>query len=195
LDGRTPEPDDYYFVLLPGGHETQSAGNRGARADSRDHRNHRAPAVARAVVAGGSRIPGREAKSHPEVAFLAERRKVIRDVLKNRYGIDRLPASKAELPVLQNLVDDGVFGPEQDYEWRCFGVALGDVVAAEFGLEWIARCDERGAEPALRLSGTSFLVFPQTMLLEPLERNESIDLLHLVDCLQESIREQHPKVS
>jgi hypothetical protein len=124
-----------------------------------------------------------------ELYDLQAQRDAIQEVLRERYGVFNLPAIKADLPILQQLIDERVFSPEQEGEWSCLGVVFGDVIAAELGLHWCAYCDEQGAEPALRLTETSITLFPRTMILKRIENSEEIELDAFIENLAESIEE------
>lgn len=124
-----------------------------------------------------------------EACDLQAQRDVVQDVLRERFGVFSLPTTKADLPVLQQLIDDRVFSPEQESEWSCVGVAFGDVLAAEFGLHWCAYSDEQGAEPALRLDETSITLFPRSMILKRVESGEEINLADLIEGIAASIEE------
>jgi hypothetical protein len=118
-----------------------------------------------------------------ESAFLESQRNLVRDKLRTKYGVYSLPSIKADLPVLQQLLNDRVFSPEQEHEWSSVGVVFGDIVANELGLRWVAHCDEYGAEPALNLDGTSIKLFPRPMILKRIEKRETMDLKHQLEQL------------
>jgi hypothetical protein len=133
--------------------------------------------------------PGKSALTKLEVNGLNEQRVVVCDVLRERYGIYQAPKLRSDLAILQNLVDDRVFSPEQEYEWKCVGVVFGDVIAAELGLEWIMHCGEFGVELALNGGGTSITVFPRTMILKRIENGEEMDLAFVLEKLAESVEQ------
>jgi hypothetical protein len=133
--------------------------------------------------------PEKSALTKLEANGLDEQREVVCDVLRERYGIYQAPKLRSDLAMLQNLVGDPVFSPEQKYEWQCVGVVFGDVVAAELGLEWIMQFDEYGAEPALNLAGTSITLFPRTMILKRIENGEEMDLAFVLEKLAESVKQ------
>jgi|GEM_PF-1920973 len=120
---------------------------------------------------------------------LDEQRTLVEEVLRTKYDTYALPKLKADLPVLQRIVDYHVFSPEQEYEWASVGVAFGDIVANELGLAWIIQCDEFGVEPALNLKDTSITLFPRSMLLKRIEQGETPDLQYLLNKLVESVEE------
>ncbi len=122
-----------------------------------------------------------------EARMLDEQRAAVREFLQSRYDVYALPELRSDLPVLQELVDDRVFHPDQEYEWSCVGVVFGDVLARELDLHWIVQTDEYGPEPALRYQETSITLFPRTMLLKRVERGEWPDLAELLEGLSDTI--------
>jgi hypothetical protein len=104
-----------------------------------------------------------------------------------------MPRLKWDLPILQRIIDDRVFSAKQEREWTCLGVVFGDIVSCEIGLDWIAYCDEFGAEPALHLANTSLVVFPRTMILKRVERAERPDLHDLFSSLEKTISDLRSK--
>jgi hypothetical protein len=124
-----------------------------------------------------------------EVYQLNEQREVVQQLLRERYNVFSLPAIRADLPILQTILDDHAFSPEQEYEWSCVGVVFGDIVAAELGLHWCAYSDEQGVEPGLRLAETTVTVFPRSMILKRIERGDEMDLDTFIDDLAQSIED------
>ncbi len=122
-----------------------------------------------------------------EHEHLGHQRAVVEELLRVKYNTYTLPKLKADLPLLQQLINDRIFSPEQKYEWSCVGVIFGDIIANELGLNWIVQCDEYGIEPALNLENTSITLFPRTMILKRVEKSEYPDLQFLLGKLKESI--------
>jgi hypothetical protein len=102
-----------------------------------------------------------------------------------RYLADESRASYAtaagKLGLVRALLAAPVFGSEQTYELQCLGIVLGDAMAQEAGLEWVMISDEHGRDPALRVPGTSILLFPLTMISKRVERGEAVDVFELFD--------------
>ena len=122
-----------------------------------------------------------------ETQILNDQRALVQNTLRNKYGTFLMPQLRADLPALQRIVNDRVFSPEQEHEWSCVGVAFGDVIANELGLDWIVQCDVHGTEPALNLSGTSITLFPRPMIMKRVEKGEYPDLACLLGKLEESM--------
>lgn len=62
---------------------------------------------------------------------------------------------------------------------QCLGITFGDALAQHLGLSWVAVEDEYGRDPALRLEGTSVLIFPMTSISKRIERGEPVDVYDL----------------
>lgn len=73
------------------------------------------------------------------------------------------------------------FRADQTYELQCLGVVLGDAFALALGMEWVTVADEYGRDPALRVPGTTTLLFPLTMISKRVERGETVDVFDLFD--------------
>ena len=111
---------------------------------------------------------------------LETQRAIVADAARDRYGTSALSGSKADLPVLQRLIDDHVFGPEQTYELQCLGVAFGDVLASELPLRWVIVTDEYGTDPTLRYKDTTVQLNALTIISKRVEAGEPVNLLQLL---------------
>lgn len=56
---------------------------------------------------------------------------------------------------------------------------LGDAFVQELGMEWITVQDEHGTDPAVRMPGTSIIIYPLTMISKQVERGETVDVFDL----------------
>jgi hypothetical protein len=128
------------------------------------------------------------ARSYPQFAELSkgdatrldQQRAVVAEAAKRRYGTARLTKTTADLPILQSLIDDQVFGKTQTYQLQCLGVAFGDVLANEFPLRWVMIPDEYGTDPTLRFKKTTWNVNALTMISKRIERDERVDVYQLL---------------
>ncbi|MGH9524382.1 MAG: DUF3806 domain-containing protein, partial [Terriglobales bacterium] len=111
---------------------------------------------------------------------LDKQRLLIGDVVKQRYGATTLTRTSADLPVLQRLIDDGIFDKSQTYQLQCLGVAFGDVLASEMPLRWAMITDEYGSDPTLRFKKTEINVNALTMISKRFERGERVNLSWLL---------------
>jgi hypothetical protein len=124
--------------------------------------------------------------SQDDQARLGQQRAVVATAAK-RHGAGSLTRKTADLPVLQKLIDDGVFKKSQTYELQCLGVAFGDVLASDLPLRWVMVTDEFGTDPTLRFKETTIQVNALTMISKRFERNEKVDLSRLLRITREQL--------
>lgn len=109
---------------------------------------------------------------------LDAQRKWVRDHFardaERRYG-----SVKGKLALLATILREGWIEPGETMKLQSLGVTLGDALVQERDLEWVMVEDEHGRTPALRLKGTSVLVFPTTMISRRIERRENVDIYDL----------------
>jgi hypothetical protein len=84
-----------------------------------------------------------------------------------------------KLRLLDGILKNKWIQPTETLKLQCLGVTLGDALAQKVGLEWVAVEDEYGRDPALRLPGTSFILFPLTMISKRIEKGEQVDVFEL----------------
>jgi len=101
--------------------------------------------------------------------LLQEQRQRVATLARRHVGAS-LAGSLDDLRVLQQVVDRAPLDPEETFALQALGVALGDVMAAELGLHWVAYRDELGRSRALRLGDTELAIFPVTMISKRVER-------------------------
>jgi uncharacterized protein DUF3806 len=111
---------------------------------------------------------------------LNQQRAVVAAAAKQRYGTPALTKTKADMPILQRLLDDRAFKKSQTCELQSLGVVFGDVLASEFSLRWVMITDEYGTDPTLRFKNTSININALTMISKRVERDEPVDVLGLL---------------
>jgi Domain of unknown function (DUF3806) len=134
-------------------------------------------------------------KQYPQFADLSlqhaqrleQQRAVIADATKIQYGTTRLTKTKADLPVLQKLIDDKVFTKSQTYQLQCLGVAFGDVLASELPLRWVMITDEFGTDPTLRFKKTFWNINALTMLSKRIERDGPVNLSEMLNWTRQQV--------
>ena len=91
---------------------------------------------------------------------------------------DRVPRRDRRLaPFGERAVTDN----ERIFEIQALGVALGDLMALNFDLEWVMFEDQRGRGRALNVKGTRDLVFPVSMISRLYEVSLPVDLRAIYD--------------
>src|SRR5262245_3397748 len=124
----------------------------------------------------------------PDLDRVAKQRAVVNAVVRDRYGAP-LPGGKADLAILQRLVDEQAFRPDQTYELQSFGIVLGQVLAEHPDLSWVTVQDEYGEDLALRYKATSILVFPVTMISKRVEDGREVDVEYFYEMTLRRCRE------
>jgi hypothetical protein len=114
-------------------------------------------------------------------ARLEQQRAVVLAAAKQRYGTPTLTRTKSDLPVLQHLIDDGVFNKSETYQLQSLGVAFGDVLASELPLRWVMVTDEFGRDPTLRFKKTTLQINALTMISKRVERDQPVSVQSLLD--------------
>jgi hypothetical protein len=125
--------------------------------------------------------------SRDDIASLDKQRALVAAEAKQRYGVSGLVRAKADLPVLQRLIDDQAFAKTQTYELQSLGVALGDVMASELPLRWMMVTDEFGTDPTLRYKDTTIQVNALTMISKRIERDEKVNVSRLLEITREQL--------
>ncbi len=95
-----------------------------------------------------------------------------------------------KLGLLRAILTQDVFDKEQTYELQCMGVILGDVFVQEMKMEWIIVEDAYGRDPAVKMPGTSVMVFPVTMISKRIERGEKVDVFDLFNGVADMVEQQ-----
>jgi len=125
--------------------------------------------------------------SREDSARLDQQRTVVAAAVNRRYGTTALTKTKQDLPILQRLIDEGVFDKSQTYELQSLGVAFGDVLASELPLRWVIVTDEFGTDPTLRFKQTTVQINALTMISKRVERGEPVNLSSLLRVTHEQL--------
>lgn len=121
------------------------------------------------------------------VLELQRQRAVVAATIKQRYPGSSLVGTKADLPILQKLIDDSVFKKSQTYELQCVGVAFGDVLASEFPLKWVMVTDEFGTDVTLRYKRQNLHVNALTMISKRVESGKRVSLAELLKITRQQL--------
>lgn len=117
--------------------------------------------------------------SHDFVSLEAQREAA--RMLARRYVGASLSADLDDLRILQSIVTQRVLSGEQTYELQALGVALGDVMVAELGFNWVVLRDKYGRSRALRYKLTENFLFPVTMISKRVEADLSFNVAELYE--------------
>ncbi|MEM6605123.1 MAG: DUF3806 domain-containing protein [Pseudomonadota bacterium] len=115
--------------------------------------------------------------------YMNEQRTRVNDLSLRYYG-GRCCRRPAEVNYLQRLLDDRLVSQGQELELQAMGVVLGDLLAAELGMNWVVYEDAKGRSRALRLEETDAFLFPVTMISR---RRMSGDQTPVIEIYREAV--------
>jgi hypothetical protein len=124
--------------------------------------------------------------------ILRTQRNVVDELARRHVGSTLTAGGLQDLRVLQQLIDLRVLKPDQTFELQALGVALGDVMAAQLGLDWVGVQDELGRSRGLRLGETQVVIFPVTMISKRVELDVDFTLDELYRKSRKTIEEARP---
>jgi hypothetical protein len=86
-----------------------------------------------------------------------------------------------KLRLVQAILDAGWIDKSDRLKLQCLGITLGDALVQELGMEWVIVTDEHGRDPAIRVPGTTVLLFPLTMISKRRERGDAVNVQELFE--------------
>lgn len=120
---------------------------------------------------------------------LTRQRTEIKDLIARHIGILRLKNGKADVVLLQGLVDKKAIRSVDVRGWQGLGIVFGDILVGEFGLHWVSYEDDLGINKALRWRKTENYVFPVTMFSKRVQFREKIDVAAVYDKMANDIEQ------
>ena len=126
--------------------------------------------------------------------LLRRQRTLVKDLVRRHVGSSLTGHSLDDLRVLQELVDLEVIAADETFALQSLGVALGDVMAAQLGLDWVAFEDRLGRSCVLRLEETEVLFFPVTMISKRIESDVRFEVAELYRKSAASVDEAEPGI-
>ena len=110
---------------------------------------------------------------------LREQRAVVERFLADDASRQKYQAAAGKLGTIRAILQANAFKSNQTYELQCLGIVLGDAFVQELKMEWVMVEDQYGHDPAVRLPGTSIILFPLTMISKRVERAEQVDVFQM----------------
>ncbi|MBS0385210.1 MAG: DUF3806 domain-containing protein [Proteobacteria bacterium] len=107
-----------------------------------------------------------------DVEQMERQRKLVRVEARARYGA-ALHGEPRDMQILERMLSDHVYAPEQRYELQSMGVCFGDALASSGQFHWVIIDDEYGRDPTLRWKETSLNVNALTVIAKRVERGEA----------------------
>lgn len=115
-----------------------------------------------------------------------------RDWVRNHFVPESQPLYQEydqKLHLLDTILKSDWLQPSETWKLQSLGITLGDAFVQRCGFEWVAVEDEFGRDPALRLPGTTIILFPLTMISKRIERGETVNVYELIDGVVAKIAE------
>lgn len=108
------------------------------------------------------------------------------------------PAVPVQWPLLpstlQRVVDAELINHEDCEGWEALGVAFGDCLAQRVpALGWVQVTDAWGVDAVLRYGDANIMVSACTLLIKRIEERDTIDINHLIECLEAFVIQQARK--
>ncbi len=121
-----------------------------------------------------------------DVKYLAEQRQVIEKFL-SEDSKEKYKTAAGKLGLLRAMIQQHVFKKEQTHELQCMGIVIGDAFVQKMKMEWVMVEDSYGRDPAVRMPGTSVIIFPLTMLSKRIEKGEDVDVFQMFNGIAEIV--------
>lgn len=125
--------------------------------------------------------------SNEDRTRLDAQRTIVATAARRRYATPILTKTVKDLPVLQRLIDDKVFGKTQTYALQSLGVAFGDVLTSELPLRWVMVTDENGTDATLRFKATTIQINALTMISKRIEEDQTVNVSELIGITREQL--------
>jgi hypothetical protein len=96
--------------------------------------------------------------------YMTQQRELIADLAALELGRRFNGNPDNDLQILQLLLDRRLVLPDQTRELQAMGIILGDLLAADLGMDWVVYEDPQGRSRALRYQQSDEYLFPVTMI-------------------------------
>ncbi len=113
--------------------------------------------------------------------YMLQQRELLGDLAARRYGRQFNGVQDNDLDLLQRMLDDQLVRPEQTRELQAMGIIMGDLLAADLGLDWVIYEDSLGRSRALRYRETDNFLFPITMISRRREVDNRTPVVEIYD--------------
>jgi hypothetical protein len=120
---------------------------------------------------------------------LREQRAVVEKFLGDEGSRQKYQTAAGKLGVIRGILQARAFKADQSYELQCLGVVLGDVFVQDLKMEWVTVEDEHGRDPAVRLPGSTIILYPLTMISKRVERGETVDVFDIYNSAANQVEE------
>ena len=110
---------------------------------------------------------------------LREQRAVVENYLGDDDSRTKYQTAAGKLGTIRAVLQANIFKPEQTYQLQCLGIVFGDALVQNQKMEWIMVEHEYGRDPAVRVPGTTIILFPLTTISKRVEKGETVDVFNL----------------
>jgi hypothetical protein len=110
---------------------------------------------------------------------LTQQRELVAALAHRHIGASLTGRELGDLDSIQRLLEAAGLEGDRRLELQALGVALGDVMASQLGLSWVAVQDEFGRSRALRYRDSDTLFFPIAMISRRVEAGLPVDVKEL----------------
>ena len=124
--------------------------------------------------------------------YMTQQRDYLGDLAERHYGRGFNGYKDNDLQLLQRLLDDGLVSSGQTQALQGMGMIMGDLLAAEFGLDWVIYEDQVGRTRALRYRETDNYLFPVTMISRRREVGNLTPVVEIYDKAAATISDAIP---
>ena len=130
-----------------------------------------------------------EPMSAEESCHAEKQRSWVRDHFEqdSRHKYDTV---EGKLRLIQTILNAGWIKPPETWKLQSLGISLGDALVQDISLEWIIVEDEYGRNPALKMEGSTIVIFPLTAISKRVERGEKVNVRELFDEFRQMIDEK-----
>lgn len=121
-----------------------------------------------------------EAMSEDDTQQIERQRNWVRDHsdLGSKHLYETL---EGKLSLIEAILGNNWIKGDETWKLQSLGIAFGDSLAQELGMQWVTVEDEYGRDPALHDHGTTIVLFPLTSISKRIERGETVDVRELFE--------------
>ncbi len=107
-------------------------------------------------------------------AYLEQQQQRIDELAARNLG-RRLRGDRTDIELLQGLLDRRVIGATDESGLQALGIVMGNILASEYGLNWVIYSDSMGRSRALHIRAKECL-FPSTMIARRARAGIAVDV-------------------
>ena len=130
--------------------------------------------------------------SYLDRQFMQQQRDLLDDMAARNFGRQFSGERDRDLALLQRMLDTGMVRKDQTRELQAMGIIMGDLLAADLGLEWVVYEDRLGRSRALRYQSSDNYLFPVTMIARRREAGNDTPVAEIYRKARDSITEVIP---